>query len=46
MTGRALTILAISTNPWKTIQRDAHLIVDAIDGIVPGSFVEVDFKRS
>ena len=42
---RKLAIVALSTNHWKTIRRDAHLVVEALERLIQGAFVEVDFNR-
>jgi predicted nuclease of predicted toxin-antitoxin system len=42
---RKLAIMALSTNHWKTIRRGAHFVVEALDHVIRGAFVEVDFNR-
>lgn len=43
LTDRALAIISLSTNHWKTIGRDAKLVVAALDRIAPGSFPRSGF---
>jgi hypothetical protein len=41
---RRLAIMALSTNHWKTIRRDVRLVVEALERVKPGAFVELDFS--
>jgi hypothetical protein len=42
---RALAIVVLGTNHWKTIRRNAPLVVEALVGVTPGAFVVVNFDR-
>jgi hypothetical protein len=38
--------VVLGTNHWKTIRRNAPLVVEALVGVTPGAFVVVNFERS
>jgi hypothetical protein len=42
---RALAIVVIGANHWKTVRRNAHRVVEALVGVTPGAFVVVNFDR-
>lgn len=41
--GRSLAILVLLTTNWPRIQRNVHLVVDAVNAIGPGGYAEVAF---
>jgi hypothetical protein len=43
LSGRSLAILVLLTTSWPRIRRDVHLVIDAVNTIGPGAYMEVDF---
>ncbi len=42
----SITIVVLSTTSWLRIQRDIPAVIRAVDGAVPGSYVEVQFPTA
>lgn len=40
---RSIVIVVLTTTSWPRIQRDIPAVVRAVNGAVPGSYVEVQF---
>ena len=43
LSGRALAIVVLSTTSWLVIEPQAERVVNVIDTITPGSYVEITF---
>ena len=43
LTGRRLAILVLPTTSWPEIQRHTNKVVDAVNALKPGDFVELQF---
>jgi len=43
LSGRALSIVVLSTTSWLVIEPQAERVVNVIDTITPGSYVEITF---
>ena len=43
LSGRALSIVVLSTTSWPLIERGAARVADVIDTSTPGSYVEIAF---
>jgi hypothetical protein len=43
LSGRTLAVLVLQTTSWPRIRRDVHLVVDAVNVIGPGGYMEVGF---
>jgi hypothetical protein len=46
MTGRRLSLIALMTNHWDSIQRQDEGILPAVEAAVAGSYATVDFPRA
>jgi hypothetical protein len=42
LAGRTLVLVVLSTNDWTRIRKSTSIVVDAISGIAPGSFIEIE----
>src|ERR1039457_59672 len=42
LAGRSLSLVVIGTNDWTRIRRSKSVVVDAISGVPPGSFLEIE----
>ena len=42
LVGRKLAMIVINTNDWTHIRNWESAVLDAVSGIVPGAFVEVE----
>jgi hypothetical protein len=42
LAGRRLALVVIDTNDWTRIRKSKSVVVDAISGIPPGSFLEIE----
>ncbi len=43
---RSIVIIVLTTTSWPRIQRDIPAVVRAVNGAVPGSYVEVQFPTA
>jgi hypothetical protein len=43
LSGRTLAVLVLQTTSYPRIRRDVHLVLDAVDVIGPGGYMEVGF---
>jgi hypothetical protein len=46
LSGRRISIIALSTNAWPIIRDNAERIVEAVDVATPGSYTDVSLPRS
>ena len=43
LSARNLAVVVLSTTSWPAIESQAHRVVDAVDTITPGRYVEISF---
>lgn len=41
---RKLAVLVLTTTDWRRIRSEVNRVVTAVDGLRPGSYVELEFK--
>jgi hypothetical protein len=46
LAGRRIALLVLSTNVWPVLRRHGDCIRKAVDGLVPGAYVELNLPRS
>jgi predicted nuclease of predicted toxin-antitoxin system len=46
LAGRRLAVIILPTTSWPRLRQHVGLIIDAVDGAVPGQYREVLFPRS
>jgi len=45
LSGRRISIVALSTNAWPIIRDNAEKVIEAVDAAAPGSYCEVSLPR-
>ncbi len=45
LTGRKMAVLVLSTNNWDRVKAAIARIMEAIDGVAPGSYAEVEIPE-
>ena len=46
LSARSITIVVLATTSWPRIQRGIPVVVQAVNGAMPGSYVEVQFPAA
>lgn len=44
LSGRRLVLIVLPTTSWKKIQMNVDIVVDLIEGLTPGDYVEAIFR--